>query len=515
MMRLVLSARGFSARLKSTRMIGQLNEHPLAELIREISAKEIAGRLSLQNDSSRVVIYFKNGLVVYAAANVRTLRLAEYLQQAKLVDEKDLRRFGNHSDLDLAQALCQENLLDPDKAQKLQVKQVSDVLRVALLWTQGSWEFDSQSHLREEIAFEPKVNELLLEAGRRFPLEFSASRFKNPAEVISPAVAPALTDNLLPTEGFVLSRLDGPMPLNDLLALSGLNELEALRVIYCLAISGLLLRENWQSAFRKQAATPASKPQPRPVPPPKIKEPEKPKATTETLDAFLTRIARAPTHYDVLAVAQHASPTEVKNAYYQLARNYHPDRFRNHPDIQLHTRVESAFARITQAYETLKDERHRSNYDSKLEALAKVRRASDGPNLSTPPQPSSDLNDSSLSEQERAEFNFKEGMAALELGQVRSALGPFGSAARAVPGDARYRAYYGRALAAREETRRLAEAELQAALKLEPNSSEYRVMLAELYRDLGFAKRALSEAERAVSLGPNNTKARDLLRSLK
>src|SRR5262245_54165460 len=60
---------------KSTRMNGQLSLHPLAELIREISAKEIAGRLSLQNDSSRVVIYFKNGLVVYAASNIRTLRL--------------------------------------------------------------------------------------------------------------------------------------------------------------------------------------------------------------------------------------------------------------------------------------------------------------------------------------------------------------------------------------------------------------------------------------------------------
>jgi len=479
--------------------------------------------LSLQNESGKVVIYFKRGVLMYAASNVRTLRLSEYLRQAKLVDDEKLSRLGNQrSDLELAQALCQENLLDADHAQKMQLKQVSDVLRVALLWTEGTWQFDGQSHLREEVTGKPEVQELLLEAGRRLPLKFSAARFQNPTEVISPSAAPALMNNLMPTEGFVLSRVDGPMPLSELVALSGLRELDALRVLYSLTISGLLLRENWDSAFRKEPGRPTAKPQspsppPPPPPPPPIKEPPQPKTATEPLDVFLTRIGKADSHYEVLAVTRSASATEIKNAYYQLARHYHPDRFRNQADEQLYTRVESAFARITQAYETLKDEKHRSNYDSKLEALAKVRRASDTTAKASTPIDSAraQATDSALSEEERAELNFKEGMAALELGQVSSALGLFGSAARAVPNDARYRAYYGHALAAREETRRLAEAELQAALKLEPNNSDYRIMLAELYRDLGFAKRARTEAERAVSGGPNNLKARDLLRSLK
>ena len=84
-----------------------------------------------------------------------------------------------------------------------------------------------------------------------------------------------------------------------------------------------------------------------------------------------------------------------------------------------------------------------------------------------------------------------------------------------MPGESRYRAYYGHALAANESTRRLAEAELQAALKLEPANAQYRLMLAELYRDLGFPKRARGEAERAVAADPNNVKARELLSTLK
>jgi Tfp pilus assembly protein PilF len=69
-------------------------------------------------------------------------------------------------------------------------------------------------------------------------------------------------------------------------------------------------------------------------------------------------------------------------------------------------------------------------------------------------------------------------------------------------------------LAGHEETRRTAETELLAAIKLDPANSEYRVMLAELYRDLGLKLRAKGEAERAVAADPNNRKARELLRSL-
>ena len=41
--------------------------------------------------------------------------------------------------------------------------------------------------------------------------------------------------------------------------------------------------------------------------------------------------------------------------------------------------------------------------------------------------------------------------------------------------------------------------ELQAALKIEPNNASFRVMLAELYQQIGLRKRAETEAARALS----------------
>ena len=115
---------------------------------------------------------------------------------------------------------------------------------------------------------------------------------------------------------------------------------------------------------------------------------------------------------------------------------------------------------------------------------------------------------------ELAEKRFQEGAAALQQGQTNAATSSFSAAARLAPNEAKYRAYYGRALTVNPKTRRLAEAELQAAVRLEPSNADYHVMLAVLYRDLGFALRAVSELDRALALDPQNAEARQLLSAL-
>jgi len=90
-----------------------------------------------------------------------------------------------------------------------------------------------------------------------------------------------------------------------------------------------------------------------------------------------------------------------------------------------------------------------------------------------------------------------------------------GEAALLAPKQARYRAHYGRALARSRDTRRQAEAELQAAVSLEENNPAYHVMLAEFYRDVGFRRRAENECQRALSLNPKHPDAQRLMRELR
>jgi hypothetical protein len=367
-----------------------------------------------------------------------------------------------------------------------------------------------------EVNLELDLRSLQLEAARRLPSKFVSSRFKNPGEIISPAAEQPAFDNLPPAEVSLLSRLQTPTPLNKLLAISGLKEQQAHQAIYALALGGFMKRGFWKSTFRDTSPPPVLE---SPEPIAKPIEPKKPVVEPHSIEAFLIRVATTTNYYEILEVGPSASSAELKHAYYNFARKYHPDRFRSSPAALLE-RVESAFARITQAYDTLTDSNLRSAYDSKLDARARVAKLADAAPKATAPDQSttaSRVEQEELATQtpaQQAEVQFKEGYAALELGQRNVAIGLLGAAARAVPTESRYRAYYGRALSLDPGTRRVAEVELQAAIKLEPNNSEYKVMLAELYRDLGFLVRAKSEAERAVAADRNNRRARELLKSL-
>ncbi|HET7286136.1 MAG TPA: DnaJ domain-containing protein [Pyrinomonadaceae bacterium] len=492
-------------------MNGQLSEQPLAELIREISAKSLGGRLSLEHDRIKVVSYFDDGTLVYAASNLRTLRLREYLKKTELVSETDLARFNERlPDIELLKQLTAQKLLSSTAADQLHTRLVTDVLRMALVWTSGTWELESRSRLNEQLNLKIDIDSLLLEASRRMPKDFIALRFRNEAEVITPRAEPLINDNLLPAEAFLLSRLDRPMALHELVAISGMGETETLRLVYSLGLAGLLQRERWESVLLDQ-------PEQKPAPPPPPPEPE-PEEEPLDVETFLERVRTAQTYYDVLGVSGEVSAQSLKDLYYQLARLYHPDRFRKSEPALL-KKIESAFARITQAYETLRDDRTRATYDSKLQSRRKAEQLAQSAPKATTPAPQSEpvaagATEPSISAAERAEAQFKEGFAALELGQRKVALGLFASAASAAPKEPRYRAFYGQMLAANEATRRAAETELLAAVKLDPQNAEYRVMLAELYRDLGLKLRAKGEAERAVAADPDNRKARDLLRSL-
>jgi hypothetical protein len=350
-------------------------------------------------------------------------------------------------------------------------------------------------------------------------LKFISLRFRNPSEIVSRATD--VSGNLLPGESFMLSRLDAPTNIEELVAVSGLREPDAYRILYGLTLSGLVTREYWQNAFRTDATAPTQVQTVARVAPPTSQPEPAPAdrrwgAVTEEseLQPFFDRLTEATNHYQVLDLPLTAKAAEIKDAYYDLARRYHPDRFHLRSGTHLHAQLSSCFARITQAYETLTDSQARSTYDASLQRSKKF---ADSAPKSAPPKSVSDEElefDGGSSELGQAEHNYKEGFGALKQGRISAAAAHLAAASRLAPNEARYRAYYGRALAASEKTRRLAESEIQAAVTLDPRNATYRTMLAELYFDLKFHRRAQTELDRAFALDPNNASAQSLLRKL-
>jgi hypothetical protein len=368
-------------------MKGKLYEHPLAELIREINAAALSGALRLEHEPARVVVYFEDGEVVHAVSNMRAYRLSECLRRWRMVSEAQLAAAGEHSsDMKLIYALSAAGALNRQAINDLLARQASELLRPALLWTEGTWDFDLRVRLTEDIKGRVQMGQLLMESARRLPPEYAASRFANEGEVLSPAQDVPENSALQPVEGFVLSRLDAPMRVGELTATSGLPGAETLRAVYALAFGGFVQRERWPRAFTdevlkmalaikegqarasatKGAATGVSKEnkiaasQTKAAAEPKTEQDER-----RELEALFARLKDATDYYQVLGVSRASDAAEIKRVYHSLAKRFHPDRF--HQDASVRSRIEDAFAQIAQAYETLKERRSRATYDYKLD----------------------------------------------------------------------------------------------------------------------------------------------------
>ena len=205
----------------------------------------------------------------------------------------------------------------------------------------------------------------------------------------------------------------------------------------------------------------------------------------------------------MLGVDHKAEIAEIKRAYFSLAKVYHPDHFhKDEPDLL--RRVQNAFTQLAQAHETLKRPDSRENYDFKIRReiaeKEKLKAAGTYDELSV--------------QMKQATESFERGFSLLMDGDAASAQTLLARAAHFAPKNARYHAYYGKALSADEKQRHKAESEMQTALKLDPNNPTFRIILAEFFIQYNLLKRAEGELNRLLAIFPSNREARELLDSL-
>lgn len=515
---------------------GSLTNHSLAELLAELAETNLHGSLRVSSETNKAVVYINAGKPVFAASNHRRHKLFEILLSRKLVDQALLKNIENYTnDIELSQTLQKRKILSGRDADQIFAEQISEIIKFACAWKTGEWIFSPLARLRQDIEFPINIQNLLLEHGRALPKESVVRRFKSFNESFGAKPGVSASSDLQPQEAFLLSRFENSfLKIEEIRNLSGLPEMTTLQTIYALWLGGFLYRQNWNPAFSQkkiseinaakltlkredekpapgaeQAATKVENKTPAPntasvsVPPAAAPDPE------QILMDYLSHAESAENYYEFLKVPVDAGLSDIKRAYFAIAKQFHPDKFHQEKDAAKLLRIQNAFTQAAQSYETLKDEQTRKTYDYKLGK--QLERGKSAPVSAAAVSTA----DSKETLKEMARQSFEEGFTLLMQEEYNEALPYLARAVQYAPDNARYHAYFGKLLSTDEAQRYKADSELQTAIRLDPQNITYRLMAAEFYIEYNLPRRAEGELQRLLALQPNHREARELLDSLR
>ena len=531
---------------------GQLGEIFFPELIYQIRAQRLTGFLRVTLDAVLKAVFFENGLMVFALSNLKAEQLEQTLLARGVVTERTLKAPGVEQGKRLASSLIATGLLSRDEITSYVHEQVLGIIYSLFDWENGSFTFDEKTRANHEIKLVTPPGDIILEGVRRInnPNFFHRALSLGEAQLLPAATAQSGNQslNLRPAEAYVLSRVEQPTRVKDLISLVGLPELETLRAAYGLVAAGML------TLSRPEKARPVQKQVDNSQAPAAPESPEEELARLRAEVLRASAVAHAEDHYEVLGLTRGADLSEIKRAYYSLAKKFHPDRAHTLNDPQMRERMEKVFQKVSEAYETLADPTRRAMYDEKLgeqksgPAAAAVKdlphrspltqpsstkeeapkvspaavapsppasqpgpsRVSDRPPSPVTPPPTEPK--SAQASPQQAEQIAKFAAAALAKGDLMTAVEMLRRAVEAAPDDGSLRLQLADLLARNRRWYPEAESHYLQLVQRAPQADNYQMALGNFYKNAGESAKAEAAFRRALQINPSH---RDAMRQLK
>ncbi len=175
-------------------------------------------------------------------------------------------------------------------------------------------------------------------------------------------------------------------------------------------------------------------------------------------------------YYAILGIPRTATQKQVREAYLRLAKENHPDRFR---DASKRSEADRRIQQINESFNQLRDEKLRREYDKSLDHQK-------------------------MSPQQEAELYFKNAQLREEAKDYAVALKYYYEAMRLDSNRSSYRLGAGRILAQDRSKQRQAAELLEEVITKDPMVREAYVELGELYARSGLHSRARRVYERGL-----------------
>jgi curved DNA-binding protein CbpA len=529
-------------------MKGNLAEGALPGLLRELYVGRKTGVLHFSLAEERRSVRMRRGNLIHGDTNVKEDRLGETLVRLGALTAADLKRatgFVLRDGKRLGVVLLELGTLDKDRLEDALAVHLRELLMKVFSWNEGTYEFVEEPEGEEpsDVTLKLSTGEMILEAVRRVQ-DPDVVRYAlgDIDRILAHSNDPLLRFQkitLSPTDGYVLSRIDGTMSAREVLQLIPQPAEDTQRSLLGLLCTGVIeylpLPPKTKPA---PAAGPAGKPAragpapspPPPAPPPPAAPPPAPALPApaaapiraalspearqaaearrqEIEDAFAG--LKSHNHFEVLGIPRASSEAQVKEAYFRLAKRFHPDTHHDPLLADLRDKLEAVFIRLGEAYEVLRNARSRASYETDLVSrMPRPPRPQEPPAAAPAPDPESEAKaaEDSIRKAERLiqQEKFWDAIQLLE---------------NAIPAAKSRMKQKGRVLLARAYLRnpnwvKQAEQVLLTATQEDATYAEPFFVLGTIYKASGLRSRAVTMFRKAVELKPEHEEAAAELKAL-
>ena len=205
--------------------------------------------------------------------------------------------------------------------------------------------------------------------------------------------------------------------------------------------------------------------------------------------------ARKGTYYQLLAIAPESSAKQIKQAFYAMARKFHPDYHMDRAEWK--APLKELMAAVTAAYKVLSSEGKRATYDAQLSDSGAYF-----------------LRREKTASQTTLEESFARAGELLRAGNFVASVPWLRKCVEIAPDNARYRALLARSLGMVPQYHNDAIEQFERAVELDPLNTTVLVQFAELYEAMQLSSRARLLYTKILEMNPLHATARERLAQL-
>jgi len=529
-------------------MKGQLSEGVLPGLLRDLYVGRQTGTLRCAQGAERRNVRFRRGHIVNADTNIQGKQLGEVMVEQGWITPEQFQKATETvkaSGRRLGEVLIERGQLTTERLEDALALHIRDIVARVFGWNDGTYEFEPEPDTAgQDVTLKLSTGELILEAVRQVGdpdvIRYALGDLDRVLALSSDPLLRFQKVALSPADGFALSRIDGTLSAREVLQMIPLPVEETQKSLFGLLCTGIL--EYPPDVPKKakppagRAAPPAGAPAPatppRPTPGPRPGAAAVPPAGVPTAPLVLSPPSAVPAtspaiegrrkeisdafdglktrnHFEVLGIERIASEQQVKEAYFRLARRFHPDTHHDSTLSDLADQLEAVFIRLGEAYETLKNARQRGEYEARLGREQQRAAAGSGPGAAPAPAGAREADLDPEQERKAAEDAVRKGSYLYEKEKYYDAIQLLEPAIENLSGKIQLRArlVLSKAYLKNPKWVKRAEETLQSLVHDDPQNVEAYYLLGTIYRDTGLKSRATSMFRRVLELKPDHEEA--------